>query len=46
MSLEADKAGGRAFGRRLPTALPSSSQLNSRSLSRLWGRAALRVLTR
>ena len=34
MSLEADEAGGRLSGRRLPTSLPSSSQLNSRSLSR------------
>jgi len=34
MSLEADKAGGRLSGRRLPSTLPSSLQLNSRSLSR------------
>ena len=33
MSLEADEAGGRTSGRRLPPVLPASSQLNSRSLS-------------
>ncbi len=33
MSLEADKAGGRLSGGRLPPTLPSSLQLNSRSLS-------------
>ncbi len=32
MSLEADEAGGRLSGRKRPPGLPSSSQLNSRSL--------------
>ncbi len=34
MSLEADEAGGRVSGRKRPPTLPSSSQLNSRSLCR------------
>ena len=34
MSLETDEAGGRVSGRKRPPTLPSSSQLNSRSLSR------------
>ena len=33
MSLEADEAGGRVSGRKRPLTLPSSSQLNFRSLS-------------